>query len=140
MTLKDDIGSREVAAASIKLALTASRQLEKEMIEENRKKGISCAAVDYGGEFSSSINKIIERAVVSSVREGVIKDVHREEGAVIGAARDAVNQISQKAMGLNVGGKIGIARYDEHICVCIFFAVGILHLNEIAIGVGHRLI
>lgn len=140
MALKNDGGCREAASAAIKLALTDSRQLEKEMIEENRKNGILCAAVDYGGEFVSSINKIIERAVVSSVREGVIKDVNREEGAIIGAARDAVNQISQKAMGLNVGGKIGIARYNDNICVSIFFAIGILHLNEIAVGVGHRLI
>ena len=47
-------------------------------------------------------------------------------------------QVSGKAMGLNVGGKIGIARYKEHISVCIFLSIGLLHLNEIAIGLGHR--
>jgi len=43
-----------------------------------------------------------------------------------------------KAIGLNVGGKIGIARSGEHVCVCMFFGIGLLHLNEMAIGLGHR--
>jgi hypothetical protein len=42
-------------------------------------------------------------------------------------------QIINKALGLNVGGKIGIARYNDHISVAIFFGIGLLHLNEVAI-------
>ncbi|HHX37332.1 MAG TPA: hut operon positive regulator HutP, partial [Clostridiaceae bacterium] len=57
---------------------------------------------------------------------------------VAGAAHEAIMQLKDKATGLNVGGKIGVARLDDHICVCVFFAVGLLHLNEIAIGLGHR--
>ena len=49
-------------------------------------------------------------------------------------------QISLKANGLNVGGKIGIARQGEHISVCIFLSIGLLHLNEVVIGLGHRAI
>ncbi len=33
-----------------------------------------------------------------------------------------------------------IARQDDHIAVCIFFGIGLLHLNEVAIGLGHRVI
>jgi hypothetical protein len=44
----------------------------------------------------------------------------------------------QKALGLNVGGKIGIARWGEHISVAMFFGVGFLNLNEVVIGLGHR--
>ena len=45
-----------------------------------------------------------------------------------------------KAIGLNVGGKIGIARYNDHISVAIFFGIGLLHLNEVSIGLGHRVV
>ena len=43
-----------------------------------------------------------------------------------------------KAMGLNIGGKIGIARQDDHLSVAIFFGIGLLHLDEVAVGLGHR--
>ena len=39
---------------------------------------------------------------------------------------------------MNVGGKIGLARYDEHLCVALFFGVGILNLNEVAVALAHR--
>ncbi len=133
-------GSREIAAAAIKIALTSDRQEEKSLQAEYMRAGIHTSAADYGGEFITSVMKIIERAVVSSKREGVIIDSHAEEGAVAGAAREALSQIMAKAVGLNVGGKIGIARYHDHISVAIFFGIGLLHLNEVAIGVGHRVV
>ncbi len=55
-----------------------------------------------------------------------------------GAAREAIAQISQKAIGLNIGGKIGLARCEDHVAVAIFVGIGLLHLNEVAIGLGHR--
>jgi len=45
-----------------------------------------------------------------------------------------------KAIGLNVGGKIAVARCGEHISVAVFFGIGLLHLNEVAVGVGHRVL
>ena len=45
-----------------------------------------------------------------------------------------------KAIGLNVGGKIAIARHSDHVSVAMFFGIGLLHLNEVAIGLGHRAI
>ncbi len=133
-------GSKEIASAAIRLALTTDRQDEKLLQGEYAKTGIHTAAVDYGGEFINSVMKIIERAVVSSKREGVISDSHAEEGAVAGATREALSQIMPKALGLNVGGKIGIARNRDHISVAIFFGIGLLHLNEVSIGLGHRVV
>ena len=101
---ENEIGSRDVAAAAISIALTKGRSAEREYIEEKSKDGFVCSAVDYGGEFITNINKIVERAVVSAVREGVISSTHREEGAVIGATREAITQVMDKAIGLNVGG------------------------------------
>ncbi len=135
-----DYGSKDIAAAAVRLALTADRAEEKQLQAEFAQAGIHTAAVDYGGEYLNSVMKIIERAVVSSKREGVIQESHVEEGAVAGATREALTQIMPKALGLNVGGKIGIARYKDHISVSIFFGIGLLHLNEVAIGLGHRVV
>lgn len=134
-----EIGSKLVASAAIKMALTSTRQeeaqLKKELLENSSVKAV---AVDYGGEFITSVGKIVERSVVAAKREGVIKDTHAEEGAVAGAAREAIAQIMPKALGLNVGGKIGISRHKDHISVAIFLGIGLLHLDEVAIGLGHR--
>ncbi len=131
-------GSKEVSKAAIRLAMTNDRIEENELKDALNKTDIVCAAIDFGGEFSSSVTKIIERAVVASKREGVIKDTHAEEGAVAGATHEAITQIISKSIGLNVGGKIAIARCDSHICVCVFFAVGLLNMNDVVIGLGHR--
>ena len=135
-----EFGSKDVVKAAIRMALSANRDEEKELNAYYTDIGIKACAVDYGGEFLSSIMKIIERAVVSSKREGVIIESHAEEGAVAGAAREALTQVTPKAIGLNVGGKIGVARYRDHVAVCVFFGIGLLHLNEISIGVGHRVV
>ncbi|OPZ70722.1 MAG: HutP [Firmicutes bacterium ADurb.Bin456] len=131
-------GSRKVSRIAIEMALTESREEERELKQRFLREGIKTAAVDYGGDFISSVNKIIERAVVASKREGVIKEEHADEGAVAGATREALSQITPKAIGLNVGGKIGIARKEDHISVAIYFGVGLLHLDEVALGLGHR--
>ena len=131
-------GSREVARAAIKMSLSESREEERELKSAFAKLNIKTAAVDYGGDFVTSVNKITERSVVAAKREKVIQELHADEGAVAGATREAISQVMPKAIGLNVGGKIGIARYKDHISVAIFFGVGLLHLDEVAVGLGHR--
>ncbi len=131
-------GSRKVAKVALEMALTESREEERNFKARYAQEGIYTAAVDYGGDFISSIGKIIERAVVAAKREGVIKDTHVEEGAVAGATREALAMVMPKAVGLNLGGKIGIAREGDHVIVAMFFGVGMLHLDEVAIGIGHR--
>jgi len=136
--LANQIGSRKTASVAIIMSLTETREEEKNLQKAYAKEGIKTAAVDYGGEFISSVMKIVERAVVAAKREGVIKETHADEGAVAGATREALSQIMPKAIGLNVGGKIGIARHNDHITVAIFFGIGLLHLDEVSIGLGHR--
>jgi hypothetical protein len=130
--------STNVARASVEVAISPSRKAEEKIISDLRNKGVKCVAVDVGGNIIESIPKIIERALVASKRSGVINDCHVHDGAVAGAAKEAIMQISSKANGLNVGGKIGIARYGEHISICIFMNIGLLHLNEVVIGLAHR--
>ena len=129
--------SVDVAKASIQMAIS-SREYETVLIEQLKKQNITAAAVDIGGNLISSVPKIIERALVATKRSGIIEDCHLHDGAVAGATREAIMQVSAKANGLNVGGKIGIARAGEHISVCIFLSIGLLHLNEVVIGLGHR--
>lgn len=132
--------SKEVAVAAVKMSMSPNRDEEKSISRDYAEAGIKTAAIDFGGEFSSAVPKIIERAVVAARREGLIGESHAEEGAVAGAAHDAVSQIYNKVIGLNLGGKIGIARSQSHIAVCVFFAVGILNLNDVAMGLSHRAI
>lgn len=130
--------SRDAALAALKLAMTTGREEESAQKQLLAEQGVRAAASDFGGDFVASVMKIIERAAVVAKREGVIGDKFHEEGAVAGAAHDAVSQISAKAMGLNVGGKIGVARAGDHVAVALFFTAGLTHLNEVCVGLGHR--
>ncbi|MCC8169087.1 MAG: HutP family protein [Oscillospiraceae bacterium] len=132
------LGSKEICKAAIKMALSDNRQEEAELKSEFLKRGIKAVAIDFGSDFSSAVPKILERAVVAARREGIIGESHAEEGAVAGAAHEALQQMVDKCVGLNLGGKIGIARNGSHISVCIFLAIGLLNLNDVAIGMGHR--
>ena len=130
--------SIDVGRAALKLAITSSRTEEQAVKDELAAQGIRSTAVDFGGEFIQSIVKIVERAVVAAQRQGVVTNTHVGAGAVAGAAHEALEQVKVKAIGFNVGGKIGIARFDEHLCVAIFMGVGVLNLNELCGGLAHR--
>jgi len=130
--------SLTVGRAALRLALSETRDDEKILRQSLAEKGIRSVAVDFGGQFLQSLPKIIEHAVVAAQRQNVVASNHIGEGAVIGAIQDALEQLKLKAIGLNVGGKVGIARYREHFSVAIYMGVGVLHLNEIAVAVAHR--
>lgn len=139
--MREMIGSsKEVARAALEMAMTNSREEERLYKERLRAEEIWAAAVDFGGETVQTVKTIIERAVVAGKREFLIADTHAEEGAVAGATHEALLQIIPKAIGLNIGGKIGLARRGEHVSVAVFCTVGLLHLNEVAVGLGHRAI
>ena len=129
--------STEVARIATRMAI--SNRDEEEILKESySNQGIKVTAVNVGGNINESIHIILERALVASKRNNLIRDEHLHEGAVIGATRDALMQVSNRANAQNVGGKIGIARKGEHISVCIFLSIGLLHLDEVVIGIGHR--
>lgn len=130
--------SIDVGRAAIRMAISETREVETALRNDLLKEGVRAVAVDFGGQFLPIIPKIIEHAVVAAQRQNVIMESHIGEGAVIGAVQEALERLKQKAIGLNVGGKIGIARYKEHLSVAIYMGVGILHLNEIAMAVAHR--
>ena len=136
----NDTGSREVSSAAIRIAISKDMEEEKQLQAEYAAQGIKTAGVNFGGEFISSVTKIIERTIVAARREGIINESHVEEGAVAGAAKEAVSQIVNHTIGMNVGGKIAVARSGDHISVALFFGVGLLHLNEMVVGLGHRVI
>ena len=133
-----NVDSHDVARAALTQAMTVSRDDDSAQKIRLAQLGVQCAASDFGGDFVASVMKIIERAVVIAKREGLIGEAFHEEGAVAGAAHDAVTQVSNKALGLNVGGKIGVARAGDHVAVALFFTAGLVHLNEACVGLGHR--
>ncbi|HCW53972.1 MAG TPA: hut operon positive regulator HutP [Clostridium sp.] len=129
--------STRIAKIATRMAI-CEREEENELKKIYSEKGIKVTAVNIGGNINTSISKILESALVASKRNGLIREEHLHEGAVIGATRDAIIQVENRASGQNVGGKIGIARGGEHISVCIFLSIGLLHLDEVVIGIGHR--
>lgn len=129
--------SKDIAKVSVEMSMS-SREEEQELKDKYSKKGIKTAAVDIGGNVVESIPKILERTLVAAKRNGLISESHVYEGAVTGATREAIDQILDKSVGFNVGGKIGIARCQEHLSVCIFLTIGMFRLDEVVIGLGHR--
>jgi hypothetical protein len=141
--LEDDLAmkykSKNIAKIAIIMALS-SREEEETLKEEYKKQNIKTAAIDIGGSVIDSVSKIMERSVITAKRNGIIDDSHVNEGALVGATREAIEQIKNKALGFNVGGKIGIASGEEHLSVCIFLTIGMFRLDEVVIGLGHRAI
>lgn len=131
--------SKEIAKISIEMAMS-NREEENILKEKYTAINIKTAGVDIGGNIVESIPKILERTLVSAKRNGLIEESHIYDGAITGATREALDQVLRKAFGFNVGGKIGIARYKEHLSVCIFLTIGMFKLDEVVIGLGHRAI
>lgn len=132
--------SADVARAAIRMALSENRSDENELREKLAKSGIRAVAVNFGGKFLDIIPKIYESAIVAAQRQHVISDTHVGDGSVVGAMESAIGQIKLMAMGMNLGGKIGIARWKEHLCVAVFVEVGVLHFNEVTLGMAHRVL
>ena len=135
-----ETGSKEVAKAALAMAMTSSREEERLLKEDLKNHEIRAAAVDYGGEAIMAVKTILERTVVASKRDLLMKECHAEEGAIAGATREAMSQIISKAVGLSIGGKVGLARKGDHVCVAVFFSIGLIHLDEVAVGLSHRAI
>lgn len=133
-----DRKSVTIGRAAIRMAISDSRECEQQIKQELAEEGIRSVAIDFGGKFIQTIPKIIEHAVVAAQRQNVIDESHTGEGAIIGAVQECLEQLKRKAIGFNVGGKIGIARYKEHLSAAIYMGVGIMHLNEITIAIAHR--
>ena len=134
-----ELTSIDIGRAALKMAVTESRTEEQALRQQlMEQQGIQTVAIDFGGEFVPSVKKIIERAVVAAQRQGLVPSNHVGEGAVAGAVRAALGQISSQAVGRSVGGKIGVARQGERLCVAIYLGIGVLSLNEVAVGLAHR--
>ncbi|MEI6857937.1 HutP family protein [Psychrilyobacter sp.] len=131
--------SYEISKVAIKMVLT-TREEEKKLKEEYKKNGILIAAVNIGGKMPDMTIKIVENSIVAAIKNGLVDDNRSHNGIIIGAVRDALNQVSSKTNGFNVGGKISLVRVEEDISVAVLLNIGILHLNEVAIATAHRII
>ena len=127
----------ETTKKAILMAIS-SREEERDLITEFSEEGFKCVGVNVGGKMPSIVPKIIENALVASVRNGIIKDTRIQNGAIAGAIREALNQIQNNMNGLSVGGKIGVARKEQDLSVALYFSIGLLHLDETVMAVSHR--
>ena len=91
----------------------------------------------YQGNIINSIPKVLESTLVSA-RKKFSRRQTCLGGAILGATK--ARYVVEKASGFHAGGKVGVARCGEHIVVCIFLSIGLLHLDEVVIGLGHRVI
>lgn len=132
--------SGDVGRAALRMALSETRTDENNLKEELAESEIRAVAVNFGGRFLEVLPKIYESAIVAAQRQHVISDTHVGDGSVLGAVESAIDQIKLKAIGMNVGGKIGIARWKEHLCVAVYVGVGVLRFNEVAVGMAHRVL
>ena len=108
--------SKVVARSAVHMAISENRETEHQLKEKYAEAGIKTAAIDIGGDFLKSMNKMVEQVIVAARREGLIaENSPREDGSVAGALHDALSQVASKASGMSVGGKIGLARCHEHI-------------------------
>lgn len=130
--------SSDIGRAALRMALTENRKEEYALRNELKEQDIQAVAVNFGGRFLDILPKIYESAIVAAQRQKVISDTHVGDGSVLGAVESAIDQVKIKALGMNVGGKLGIARWKEHLCVAIYIGVGVLHFNEVAVGMAHR--
>lgn len=128
-----------ITKVAVKMAIS-EREEEKALIEKFDKDGYKCVAVNVGGKMPIITSKIIENALVAAIRNNIIKEEYIYIGALAGAVREALNQIEGNMNGLSVGGKIGVARKEGNLSVALYFSIGLLHLNETAMAVSHRVI
>ncbi|RUA08509.1 MAG: hut operon positive regulator HutP [Fusobacteria bacterium] len=131
--------SYEISKIAIQMVLT-TREEEKVLKEKYKKLGILTAAVNIGGKMPDITIKIIENSIVSAIKNGLVEDNRSHNGIIVGAVRDALSQVSNKTNGFNVGGKISLVRIGDDISVAVLLNIGILHLNEVAIAMAHRVI
>ena len=83
--------SKLIASAAIQLALSSDRETEYALKKQFAAQGIKASAVDYGGEFIASVQKVVERAVVAAKRRCYCRS-HQEEGGVE-RAREACRKL-----------------------------------------------
>ena len=117
ISLESKFGSADIARVATRLATTTTREEEMEYRSELQSMNIHAAAAQ---------------------RCNLVKETHVGLGNVIGACHEVLLELMHKAAGLNVGGKIALVRYQEHLCVALFVEIGLLSFNEVGLYLAHR--
>lgn len=138
ISLESKFGSADIARVATRLATTTTREEEMEYRSELQSMNIHAAAVDFGGPVDKIISEVMSHAAVAAQRCNLVKETHVELGNVIGACHEVLLEFMHKAAGLNVGGKIALVRYQEHLCVALFAEIGLLSFNEVGLYLAHR--
>lgn len=138
ISFESKFGSADIARVATRLATTTTREEEMKYRSELQSMNIHAAAVDFGGPVDKIISEVMSHAAVAAQRCNLVKETHVELGNVIGACHEVLLELMHKAAGLNVGGKIALVRYQEHLCVALFAEIGLLSFNEVGLYLAHR--
>ena len=95
---------------------------------------LALALVGWAGEPAAENTAGADATQAPAESAGTVSPAGGESAAPAGGGGYKV------AIGLGVGGKIGIARSGNNVAVAVFFGIGLLQFNEVAIGLGHRAI
>jgi hypothetical protein len=98
------LGSREIAAPPLKMRMSRSREERTQLKTQLAGKDI-LQPRGLRGEFVPSIVRIYRRIVIAANAEALSTKGNLEEGGRGGRAREALTQVTTKALGMNVGGK-----------------------------------
>lgn len=128
----------DIARFATVLVATSSREKEMEYRKYLETMGVKSVAVDFGGKIEKIVPKVLEYVAVASQRCELIDEELVAVGDVVGATHQVLIELTEKAVGLNVGGKVSVVRHKEHLCVAIFAEMGLIHLSEVFIGIAHR--
>jgi hypothetical protein len=128
-----EFGSKEIAAAASGWRRTIDRTGRKKRLqaEYGAARSQNRGGRFSGGSLSPPSIRFIERAIVRP--KGKISSA--TPTARMGrwpAPRGRRFPDSGQGRRLQRGRKIGIARCHDHVSVAMFFAIGLLHLNEIS--------
>ena len=130
--------SIEIGRAALRIAVTENRTEEQRIKEQLAAKGIRSTAVDFGGEFMPSVVKNCGARRCCGAASGHCYGNPCWRGRCCRSCPRCFGAACDEGGRLNVGGKIGIARSGEHLCVAIYMAVGVLNLDELCVALGHR--
>ena len=128
---------KAAAAAAVQMALTPTRE-EEYNLKKLAVEGIRATAVDYGGEQAALFKKWW-KGRNRRPPERVVQNEFHAEGSVAGATRMPWLRLCQRP-SVQISAARSASPATVNTWPWAFFTIGLLYLDEVAIGLGHRAI
>ena len=92
--------------------------------------------------YLKSMHRMVEQAIVGCTpgRADRGKIRPRSDGSIAGALHDALSQVGAEGEWAFCGRQDRAGALRDHISVAVFLSIGLLYLDDVALGPAHRLI